>query len=82
MTDDKLIEILAKEAHERWVLWAKTIMKSEKLISKTRRNRWARLIDTPYEKLTEMEKESDRIHARRLERLLIDYYDSKGLQLI
>lgn len=70
MTDDErnvLIEKLAALCHEQWSGWAQWML--NKLESWGRESwirRWRRQIDTPYERLAEQEKESDRIEAHRI----------------
>lgn len=67
-----IIEELAKLEHEQWAHWqAYLFSKSEwtkngYLIPKELCKRWKRQIDTPYEKLSEKEKESDREWARKV----------------
>lgn len=67
-----LLEELAAIEHERWAHWQRfmhnqadrrsdgSLMIPPDLVTK-----WERLIDTPYAKLTEKEKESDRDQVRR-----------------
>ena len=70
MTDDErtiLVERLAALCHEQWSGWTQWML--NKLESWGRESwirRWRRQTDTPYERLTEQEKESDRIEARKI----------------
>lgn len=61
MKQDAVIERLAELEHEQWVHWTKYFL--ENLTDKNIR-RWKRQIKTPYKKLTEKEKQSDRYWAR------------------
>jgi hypothetical protein len=61
------IEKLAKIQHEIWSHWMRFLFKCCKeipggnmIISAEKVQRWIRLLNTPYDKLTEEEKESDR----------------------
>jgi hypothetical protein len=62
---DALREQLAALEHWQWATWAADIMRTES-ISRTRMARWNRLIATPYEDLTEDEKDQDREWADRV----------------
>ncbi len=70
-TIKEFIEKGAALEHERWSGWqAYLFSKSEwtkdgYLIPKELCERWQRQIDTPYEKLSEQEKESDRKEVRK-----------------
>jgi hypothetical protein len=67
-----IIEGLAELEHEQWIAWSKNIHKLEN-ISRERAVRWRKLWK-PYKKLTEKEKEQDRVWARKvLDLLEIDY---------
>ncbi len=61
--DPALLEILASRTHDSWAGWARWMIDKydDKMIE-----RWERQIATPYEKLTEKEKESDRREIGRL----------------
>lgn len=58
-------ERFAELAHLQWAMWASTILASESGLSADRRERWTRLIATPYRELTEAEKDQDRVWADR-----------------
>lgn len=60
-----LIEQLAALEHEQWCAWAYAVGHDENL-SQARIERWNRLLLTPYDQLTEAEKEQDRIWARKV----------------
>lgn len=61
--DPALLEILASRTHDSWAGWARWMIDKydDKMIE-----RWERQIATPYEKLTEKEKDSDRREIGRL----------------
>jgi hypothetical protein len=63
LTDEALIESLAKLEHEQWIKWASTIMQTEK-ISEGRIARWKDCFK-PYSELSEEMKEFDREWARK-----------------
>lgn len=63
MDIDNIIERLAAMEHEQWAHWTKYMLSNftpENII------RWQRQIETPYHKLSEEEKESDRVWARKV----------------
>lgn len=69
---DKLMERLAGFEHERWAHWQRYMhSKCERkpdgslVIPFELVGQWERLIATPYENLSEREKESDRDQVRR-----------------
>jgi hypothetical protein len=70
----ELREKLAALAHEQWAGWMRYLFKrtysepgmGSKVIPYDSAFRWERLMNTPYEKLTEQEKESDRAEADRV----------------
>ena len=64
---DVIIERLAKLEHIQWQHWTKYFL--ENLIDVNIR-RWKRQIKTPYEKLSEKEKQSDREWAKKAWNLL------------
>jgi len=57
----ELLEALAAAEHRRWAGW----MKYQKRAPAAKVADWPRKTATPYAKLTELEKESDRIEARK-----------------
>jgi hypothetical protein len=65
------VERLAAVEHEQWVEWASTLLATEPGISDARRERWQRLIATPYADLTEAEKHQDRIYAEKVLRVVL-----------
>ena len=68
MTGKELLEALAKLEHEQWVEWSRNISVTEEL-SKKRLRRWEKLW-CDYNTLSERQKESDRVYARKVMRLL------------
>lgn len=64
MKEDKLLEELSALEHEQWWCWALHLMQTEPGISKERINRWKNSM-IPYSKLSEVNKEHDRIWACR-----------------
>jgi len=63
LTDEEIIEQLAKLEHHQWMMWADAIMQTEK-ISDARFARWASCM-IPYAELSEEMKEHDRVWARQ-----------------
>ena len=68
-----LVEALAEYAHEAWSGWmrylfSKSVVNEDGSVTIPREfvARWARQMDTPYHKLPENEKESDREEARKM----------------
>jgi hypothetical protein len=70
--NDDLREQLAAFEHFQWSTWAADIMRTES-INKVRMARWNRLIVTPYEDLTEEEKDIDRYWADQILALIKHY---------
>ena len=70
-----LLEQLADVEHEQWRHWAVSVLGSED-ISPERANRWSEL-DRPYSALTEEEKEKDRMWARRVMEIIIQYMETE-----
>ncbi len=71
--DDKLVEAFANLAHEQWSGWMKYMFSKGPrrfdgtwVMSHSLRTRWERQMNTPYEELSEKEKESDRVEAKRM----------------
>lgn len=76
---EDLLEKLAANEHERWAHWQKFLHKSclenedgSLTIPKEKVELWKKQINTPYEELTENEKESDRYGARKILEILKD----------
>lgn len=61
MVED-LVDIVAEVEHEQWAHWAEHMLNNS-----TDENiaRWRQQIETPYDQLTESEKEKDRKWARK-----------------
>jgi hypothetical protein len=72
VASDDLRERLAALTHYQWSTWAADIMRTES-INKVRMARWNRLIVTPYEDLTEEEKDIDRYWADRILDIISHY---------
>lgn len=64
---NNLLERLAELEHEQWAGWTKWMLKR---LTPTNINRWKRQIKTPYLELPEKEKESDRIEARKVIKII------------
>jgi len=60
---DNLIEKLAALEHEQWAHWTRYMLDN---LTPENIQRWRRQIETPYEDLSEKEKESDRVWARKV----------------
>lgn len=72
LESDKLLERLASVEHERWAHWQAYLHdqcirgdKGELIIPGELVSRWSTQINTPYEELSENERESDRDQVRR-----------------
>lgn len=72
MSDEMLIEVLAAQAHQSWSGWNewmryKAVQNEDGSITIPQSwvERWVRQTNTPYELLSEQEKESDRVEARK-----------------
>lgn len=66
------VEVLAAVEHERWSWWMKYLFELTTQSAAGTRNipawaveRWTRQMNTPYAEISEKEKESDRIEARK-----------------
>jgi len=84
MNDAELLEELAKLEHEQWCHWINyqlgcsavdpdTGLTEDGLTDDEARAKWeswADLAQTPYEKLTEKQKDSDRVWARKVLNLI------------
>ena len=60
---DNLIEKLAALEHEQWAHWTRYMLDN---LTPENVQRWRRQIETPYKDLSEKEKESDRVWARKV----------------
>ena len=66
--NDELLEKLAAVAHDSWAGWFKWMYwcwDADHPTDGTYQARWMRQVATPYAELSEAEKESDRIEARK-----------------
>lgn len=78
---DALTEALARIEHERWAHWQRYMHSCCEVIDDTGSllipahlvDRWKRQIETPYEYLSEAEKESDREQVRRYLPLVLKF---------
>lgn len=61
-----LREALSAVEHDQWAQWAKSVLDTEPGISEARRQRWLRLINTPYADLTPIEKDQHRFWADKV----------------
>jgi ADP-ribose pyrophosphatase len=61
--EDQLLESLAQLEHEQWASWARCFLSNK---SEENQIRWQRQMETPYEDLTDDEKEADRFWARKV----------------
>lgn len=64
---NEVLELLASLEHEQWIHWTKYMLEN---LTDENIKRWKRQIKTPYYKLSEEEKESDRKLARKVLALL------------
>lgn len=72
LNDDELVEPLAAYAHTAWSGWMSYMLPKLHIIAsevciatqESYLDRWARQMQTPYDQLSEQEKESDRQEAR------------------
>lgn len=65
-----IVESMAELSHTQWAGWAEWMManweETHTPSGETYQERWTRQIATPYADLSEEEKESDRIEARKM----------------
>ena len=69
MEDDVLLEKLAAWSHRSWAGWTAWMVEKWSVThssGETFQARWKRQMATPYEQLSEQEKESDRSEAREI----------------
>jgi len=59
---EEIIEKIADLEHQQWAHWTKYMLDN---LTDENIARWKKQIETPYSDLTEKEKESDRIWARK-----------------
>lgn len=85
MSVDKLRENLADYAHETWSGWMKYMFFVCTELDRTKKevvfripaktyDRWMRQVGTPYSRLPELEKDSDRREADRIIAICSNYY--------
>jgi len=82
-----LTEKLSDYAHRAWSNWMKYVFLNCNLhfvggipiliMDSSKEERWKRQIETPYEQLSEEEKESDRIQAREISKIFKQYIKEK-----
>ena len=72
----ELIEKLAELEHEQWLRWSQSVASRENLSDKTF-NRW-RLLWKEYENLSEEEKKSDRVWARKV----LKVFDELNMEVV
>lgn len=79
---DEIIDELANIEHIRWAHWQRYLHKKCKrqldgslVIPADLAKQWQRQIDTPYQALSEAEKESDRDQVRKYLTTIIDALD-------
>ena len=75
-----ILEPLAALCHEQWTSWMQYLFAHGTLnddstftIDADKARRWARQVCTPYNKLSEQEKEDDRIEARKFLALIVEH---------
>ena len=61
--DKELLEKLAALEHKQWAHWTTYMLNN---LTDENINRWTRQIETPYEKLSDNEKEKDRVWAKKV----------------
>lgn len=78
----ELVEKLAAIEHERWAHWQRYLHEKGEiqadgslLISADLVQRWSRQYETPFCKLSDSEKESDREQVERYLNLIIEYVE-------
>ena len=63
-------EKLAELEHDQWIKWSKDLAIKE-ILTQDRLKRWLKLWQTPYSKLTEKEKDQDRVWADKVLKILV-----------
>ena len=88
-TSPELIEQLAALSHEQWSGWmrylfGKSIARDDgaTIIPRDSSERWLRQMNTPYSRLPEEEKDSDRTEAKRVLELLERVSEKKRGELL
>lgn len=66
----KLLEKLAKLEHDQWAHWTRYMLAN---LTPKNIERWSQQVNTPYNMLTEAEKEADRIWARKMIQEILDH---------
>ncbi len=81
MTEQELIEQLAEKEHASWSHWMDYLfskctntVKGDTVIPVDLSLRWRRQASTPYEQLTEREKQSDRDEVMHILPIIKEYY--------
>ncbi len=59
----EMSEVLADLEHQQWAYWTRYMLDN---LSAENIERWKKQIETPYSELTDKEKESDRVWARKV----------------
>jgi len=87
MTEQELIELLADKEHDSWARWMKYLFsRCEKVydgyfeylaIPPELVSCWQRQIDTPYEQLSEQEKQSDRDEVAHILPIINEHVNGK-----
>ena len=62
-----IIEELAELEHDQWAHWTKYMLDN---LTEDDKKRWKKQIDTPYPKLSEKEKDSDREWANKVLKII------------
>ncbi len=65
-----MLEELAELEHDQWVSWTKYFLDN---YNDENVNRWRRQVNQKYSQLSESEKESDRVWAKRVIQLIQKY---------
>ena len=64
------LEKLAEQEHIQWVHWTAYMFEN---LTPENIKRWKRQIETDYKDLSEKEKDSDRVWARKAIQIMLDY---------
>jgi len=59
---NNLLEMIAEMCHDQWSDWTRYLLDN---MTEENIKRWRRQMDTPYEKLSEEDKDKDRVFARK-----------------